>query len=169
LVEAVAKAARAESDWKPWGKSLLCKAPLGSLSLLLAKPQTFMNLSGEAVQALLTFYKLRPADMAVIADDVTLPAGSIRIRAQGGHGGHNGLRDIVDRIGEDFPRIRIGVGPCPEGWDLADFVLGKMGEAEQQALKLTSAQFPNLIETGFTQGWELAGSRFNRKVESPPR
>src|SRR5437868_191533 len=85
LVDALARAAGVADAWKPWGKSLVCKAQWGGAALLLAKPQTFMNLSGEAVQGLLTFHKIPPSDLAVVADDVTLPTGSVRVRSLGGH------------------------------------------------------------------------------------
>jgi len=126
-----------------------------------------MNLSGEAVQGLMTFYKIQPADMVVVTDDVTLPIGSLRIRVNGGHGGHNGLRDIIERIGEGFPRIRIGVGLCPPNWDLSGFVLAKMGKVERESLKPIFDEFPLLVETGFTKGWDFAASRFNRRIDSP--
>ncbi len=128
-----------------------------------------MNLSGEAVQGLLTFYKIHPSEMAVIADDVTLPIGSVRIRSEGGHGGHNGLRDIIARIGEGFPRIRIGVGPCPPNRDLSSFVLGKIDASEQDLLTPVFKDFPGLVETGFTKGWDFAASKFNRRMDLPPR
>ena len=122
LADSVAVAAGADG-WKTWGKALVCKVPQGSgslSSLLLAKPQTFMNLSGEAVQALMAFYKIPPAEVVVVTDDITLPIGSLRVRTSGGHGGHNGLRDIIEKIGEGFPRIRIGLGLCPPGRDLEE-------------------------------------------------
>jgi PTH1 family peptidyl-tRNA hydrolase len=164
LADATARAAGAE-EWKARGKALLCRGNLGGISLWLAKPQTFMNLSGEAVQALLAFYKLQPANMVVVTDDVTLPAGSVRIRPEGGHGGHNGLRDIIDRIGEGFARIRVGVGPCPPGRDLSHFVLGKMTAPELESLEPVFKEFPALVETGFSKGWDFAASRFNRRTE----
>lgn len=164
LADAMARAAGAD-EWKAKGKSLLCKAPFAGSSLLFAKPQTFMNLSGEAVQALMTFYKILPADVVVVTDDVTLPLGSIRVRASGGHGGHNGLRDIIARIGEGFPRIRIGVGLCPPGRDLANFVLARMSAAEQEALDPVFADFPKLLETGLTKGWDTAANGFNRRTQ----
>src|SRR3990172_1611662 len=86
LVDAVAEAAGAANSWKTWEKSLVCKAALGRLTLLLAKPQTFMNLSGEAVRALLAFHKIPPGETAVAGDDAALPLGSLRVRARGGHG-----------------------------------------------------------------------------------
>lgn len=163
LADAMARAAGAD-DWKAKGKSLLTKAPFAGDSLLLAKPQTFMNLSGEAVQALMAFYKIPPAEVVVVTDDVTLPLGSIRVRSSGGHGGHNGLRNIIEHVGEGFPRIRVGVGLCPPGRDLAGFVLARMGPAEQEALKPVFGDFPELVETGLTKGWELAATRFNRRA-----
>jgi PTH1 family peptidyl-tRNA hydrolase len=167
LVDALVET-REPGAWKAWGKSLLCRLSLGGQSLIAAKPQTFMNLSGEAVQALLAFHKLPATDMVVVADDAELPVGSIRIRSQGGHGGHNGLRNIVEHLGENFPRIRIGVGPRPAGWDLADFVLGKFGPPDREALKPAFEEFSGMVELGFAQGWERAASKFNKRAESPP-
>lgn len=163
LVDALARAAGAE-EWRTRGKALLCKATLGSVSLLIAKPQTFMNLSGEAVQSLMAFYKIPPSETVVVADDVVLPLGSLRVRADGGHGGHNGLRNIIEHIGEGFPRVRVGVGLCPPGRDLSSFVLGRMSPAEQTALEPVFTEFSGLLETGFTKGWDLAATRFNRRA-----
>jgi PTH1 family peptidyl-tRNA hydrolase len=154
----------ASDEWRTRGKALLCKASLGSASLLIAKPQTFMNLSGEAVQSLMTFFKIPPAEIVVVTDDVTLPLGSLRVRAEGGHGGHNGLRNIIEHIGEGFPRIRVGVGLCPPGRDLSAFVLARMTAAEREALAPLFADFVKLLETGLGQGWERAASRFNRRM-----
>lgn len=171
LADSMARALEA-ADWKTQGKALLCKAPPGPRApqglspLLIAKPQTFMNLSGEAVQSLMAFYKIPPADVVVVTDDVTLPLGSIRIRASGGHGGHNGLRNIIEHIGEEFPRIRIGVGLCPPERDLANFVLARLSATEQKLLVPVIADFPTLLETGLTKGWDAAANRFNRKTEA---
>jgi PTH1 family peptidyl-tRNA hydrolase len=169
LADSVARAAGADG-WKTWGKALVCKAAPGSISYLLAKPQTFMNLSGEAVQALMAFYKIPPSDLVVITDDVTLPLGSLRIRASGGHGGHNGLRNIIEHIGEGFPRIRVGVGLCPPGRDLAGFVLARMTADEQAQLKPVFADFQELLDAGFTKGWDFAANRFNKRTTAgePP-
>lgn len=170
LVDSVARAWSA-GDWKTQGKSLLCKVAPGAAglpqgaSLFIAKPQTYMNLSGQAVQALMAFYKIPPSDVIVVADDVTLPTGSIRIRAKGGHGGHNGLRNIIEQIGEGFPRIRVGVGLCPPGWDLANFVLARFTSADQEALAPVFTDFPRLLEAGLGKGWDFAGNRFNRRTE----
>lgn len=101
--------------------------------VILAKPQTFMNLSGESVQELLAFYKLDPVqELLVIFDDISLAPGNIRIRAKGSAGGHNGIKNIIAMTGtSDFARIKVGVGEKPKGWDLADYVLGHFEKADR--------------------------------------
>ena len=92
--------------------------------VLLVKPQTFMNLSGESVREIVNFYKIPQERFVVIFDDTSLPCGSVRIREKGSHGGHNGIRNIIDQMGTDvFNRIKVGIGEKPKGWDLADYVL----------------------------------------------
>lgn len=102
---------------------------------LLMKPQTFMNNSGEAIGAALRFYKLDPASqLLVIYDDISLEPGNIRIRQKGSAGGHNGIKSIIAHIGtQEFARIKIGVGQKPDGWDLADYVLGRFSREEREA------------------------------------
>jgi len=151
--------------WKVEGKSLTRKITLAGRPLLIGKPQTFMNLSGEAAQALMSFYKIPPRNLIVAVDDIYLDVGSVRIRTKGSHGGHNGLRDLIDHCGEDFTRIRIGVGPVPAGRDKADFVLHKYGSEEAKAFDEIAAQALRIVETGLSLGWEKAGSEFNRRVQ----
>lgn len=158
LVDATAGAS---ASWKSEHKSLACRITLAGETVLVAKPQTFMNLSGEAAQSLMAFYKVEPQRLVVIVDDVYLDLGSLRIRTQGGHGGHNGLRNLIELIGDAFTRIRIGVGPSPVP-DKAAFVLRKYGPEEEKALAPIFSDFPKLVETGITKGWERAGSDFNR-------
>ncbi|MCB9670404.1 MAG: aminoacyl-tRNA hydrolase [Alphaproteobacteria bacterium] len=125
-----------------WGASLgkrqfkadVGQARIGSVPAVLCKPQTFMNLSGEAVVSLRGYYKSENRDVLVIHDDVELPFGDVRVKSGGGHGGHNGLRDISKRIGADYGRVRFGVGRPPEGWDTADFVLAKWSGDESRQL-----------------------------------
>ena len=148
-------------SWKAEGKSLTRKITLAGQSVLVVKPQTFMNLSGEAALSLFTFYKLAPKDLAVVVDDVYLDLGSLRIRMQGGHGGHNGLRNIIEHCGEDFARIRIGVGPSPVP-DKAAYVLHKYGPEEEKAFSPIFSAFPKLVETGITKGWDRAATEFNQ-------
>ena len=99
--------------------------------VVLALPQTFMNESGEAVAALARWYKPQPAHLLVVYDDIDLPVGAVRVRAGGGTGTHNGMRSIQERWGHaDFPRVRVGIGAPPPGWDLKDWVLSKRPDAE---------------------------------------
>lgn len=107
--------------------------------VLLVKPQTFMNLSGESIGAVLNFYKLQPeSELIVIYDDISLEPGRMRIRKKGSAGGHNGMKNIISHIGtQEFLRIRIGIGEKPEGWDLADYVLSRPGRADRILMKET--------------------------------
>ena len=107
-------------------KALIGKGRIAGQAVILVKPQTFMNLSGESVGDILHFYKLDPAqDLIVISDDVALDPGTLRIRKKGSAGGHNGIKNIIAMTGtQNFMRIKVGVGEKPKGWDLADYVLG---------------------------------------------
>lgn len=107
------------------------------VKVILVKPQTFMNLSGESVREVLDFYKLDPeTELLVMYDDISLEPGNIRIRKKGSAGGHNGIKSIIAHAGtQTFPRIKIGVGEKPSGWDLADYVLGHFTEEDQTKLK----------------------------------
>ena len=102
--------------------------------VLLVKPLTYMNLSGEAVGALADKYRLSPAECLVVVDDFNIPLGKIRIRKDGAHGGHNGLKSISAAIGSDYPRLRVGIGPLPAGVTITDFVLGHFDTNEREAV-----------------------------------
>ncbi|MBP0968921.1 MAG: aminoacyl-tRNA hydrolase [Oscillospiraceae bacterium] len=135
--------------------------------VLYMKPLTYMNLSGEAIGEAARFYKVPADHVIVLCDDVTLPAGTIRIRAKGEAGGHNGLKSVISCLGSSgFPRIKIGVGnDTPSGDELVDFVLGKPNEEDMKAIMsrmddIDSAQ--DLIKAGQL---ELAQSRYNRGSE----
>jgi PTH1 family peptidyl-tRNA hydrolase len=105
--------------------------------VLLIKPETYMNLSGESVRSVMDFYKIDPEeDMLVIYDDISLAPGNIRIRKKGSAGGHNGIKSIIAHTGtQNFMRIKVGVGEKPSGWDLADYVLGHFSEEDNMKLK----------------------------------
>jgi PTH1 family peptidyl-tRNA hydrolase len=125
----------------PWEdkQKFLCtasEAEFDGASLLLVKPTTFMNRSGECIRKLIDFYKLNPASqILVVVDDIDIPLGTHRFRATGGPGTHNGLKSIVESFGENFPRLRIGFGPKPEGYDLASWVLSALSKEEVKAMK----------------------------------
>ncbi len=118
-------------------KALLGKGTIEGQRAVLVKPQTFMNLSGESIAEALSYYKADPAsELIVIYDDISLEPGRLRIRKKGSAGGHNGIKNIIARTGtQEFLRIKIGVGEKPPGWDLADYVLGRMKKQERQSVE----------------------------------
>lgn len=118
-------------------KALCGSGVIEGNKVVLIKPQTFMNLSGESVRAVMDFYKIDPEeDMLVIYDDISLAPGNIRIRKKGSAGGHNGIKSIIAHAGtQNFMRIKVGVGEKPSGWDLADYVLGHFSDDDNVKLK----------------------------------
>jgi len=102
---------------------------------VLLQPQTFMNLSGESIREALQYFKIPPENLIVFYDDIDIPRGTIRVRAIGGPGTHNGMKSIISCLGtQNFPRIRIGTGPVPQHWDLADYVLSNIGKEDQEQM-----------------------------------
>lgn len=118
-------------------KALVGSGVIEGMKVLLVKPQTYMNLSGESVQEVMNFYKLDPEeDMIVIYDDISLEPGNIRIRKKGSAGGHNGIKNIIAHTGtQNFKRIKVGVGEKPAGWDLADYVLGRFDSDDREKVE----------------------------------
>ena len=133
--------------------------------VILIKPQTFMNLSGDCVADALRWYKAEPKDTMILSDDIDLPLGQIRVRPFGGAGTHNGWRDILLKTGSDrFPRVRVGVGGKPPEWDLADWVLSRFSPEDQ---KLMDAAFDRAAQAArcfVEKGIEEAMNVYNRKV-----
>lgn len=116
-------------------KSFCGNGLINGQKVVLLKPLTFMNLSGEAIKEAVDFYKIEPQNVVVFSDDINLGVGGIRIRKSGSAGGHNGLKNIIKMLGtEEFPRIRMGVGQKPEGYDLADYVLGHFDAVERKQM-----------------------------------
>ena len=147
--------------FKKVGQSQILKTRIASKDVLLVKPQTFMNLSGSSVQGVLSSYRLRPADIVVFVDDVALDMGRIRVRKNGSHGGQNGLRDIIAKIGPEFSRVRLGVGKCPEKWELSNWVLSKFTQEDQPSLQDMLSKVPNIAEIILEKGIEEAMNAFN--------
>jgi len=112
----------------------VCKVSIDTQPVWLQKPQTFMNLSGRAVQQISTFYKFKPGQILVAHDEIDLPVGKMKLKRAGGHGGHNGLRDIIAHIGKDFWRLRIGVDHPGQKDDVVDYVLKKASQKEQREI-----------------------------------
>lgn len=135
--------------------------------VLLVKPQTYMNLSGESVREIVNFYKIPQERFVVIFDDTSLPCGSVRIREKGSHGGHNGIRNIIDQMGTDqFYRIKVGIGEKPSGWDLADYVLGKFNEDDLPAMDEGMDKAVKGVEVMLSRGIAEAANRVNQKPKT---
>ena len=148
-------------------KSLYGRGRIGSEEVLLAKPQTFMNLSGEAAQRLLHFFRIPPENLIVIHDDLDLPPGKPRIRIRGGHGGHKGIQSIAGALGTDgFTRFKVGIGrPNHPGQDPADFVLEPLTAGEREELKRAVEENLEALEVLILEGPQRAMDRFHKERE----
>ncbi len=144
-------------------KALTAQATLGGEKVFLMKPQTYMNLSGDAVQPAAAFYKIPPERVLVVSDDVSLPVGKLRVRASGSAGGHNGLKSIIARLGTDaFPRVKIGVGAPPnEDFVLADWVLSGFHGQDADLIAAATERAADALETILSEGVERAMNRYN--------
>jgi len=141
---------------------------IGREKVILARPQTYMNLSGEAVRDIMQFYKIPLDDLIVIYDDVSLVPGDIRVRETGSAGGHNGIKNILYQLETpDFLRIRVGIGAKPPGWDLADYVLSKFRPNEIDDIRSGITQATEAVEIILKDGVKNAMNRFNKKQPAP--
>jgi PTH1 family peptidyl-tRNA hydrolase len=144
-------------------KAMYGKGLIGGQKVMLIKPMTYMNLSGEAIRAYCHYYKVDPeSELLVIYDDISLDPGQLRIRKKGSAGGHNGIKNIVQQLGTDkFARIRIGIGAKPEGWDLADYVLGRFPKEELETMRETVGRAVDATEEMIRAGADSAMNKFN--------
>ena len=146
-------------------KALTAVADIGGQAALIMKPQTYMNLSGEAVGEAARFYKIEPDHIIVISDEMSLAAGKMRIRRKGSAGGHNGLKNIIAHLGTDgFPRIRIGVGAPTSGEDheeVVDWVIGSVPKAELKLIEETAAKAAEACACYIKNGPDTAMNRYN--------
>ena len=145
-------------------KGLCGKGMIAGEKVILLKPQTFMNLSGESVRAAADFYKIDAEHMIVLYDDIDLDVGKLRVRAKGSAGGHNGIKNIIAHMGtQEFPRVRIGVGAKPDRMDLADYVLGRFSQVERQVMEDAFKEAAEAAIAIVEDGIDAAMNRFNRK------
>lgn len=143
---------RAESKFK----GELARIRIGGEDVLLLKPMTFMNLSGECVQKVAQFYKLAPTDILIAHDELDLPAGTARLKAGGGHGGHNGLRSVHQHLGADYLRLRIGIGHPGHKDQVLDYVLGRPGKADEALIHQSIEEAAIALTVWLTQTWAKA-------------
>ena len=144
-------------------KALTAQATLGGEKVLLLKPQTYMNLSGESVSPAAAFYKVPPEHIIVVSDEVSLPIGKLRIRKSGSAGGHNGLKNIIAMLGTDaFPRIRMGVGAPPHAdYDMADWVLSSFKNQDADDMRSLAVRVCDAVECYIAEGPDRAMNKFN--------
>lgn len=149
-------------------KALVGKGMIGGEKVILVKPQTYMNLSGESLIDVCQYYKIDvETELIVIYDDIALDVGAIRVRKSGSAGGHNGMKNIIQNLSTDkFMRIRMGVGEKPKGYDLADYVLGHFTAAERDLMDKGAIDAVNALEIIFNEGIDKAMNNYNKKKES---
>ena len=143
-------------------RALTASCRIGDATVLLMKPQTYMNLSGEAVGQAARFYKIPPEHVLVVSDDISLPVGGMRIRPNGSAGGHNGLKNIISVLGtENFPRIRLGVGAPPPEYDVKDWVLSTFRDRDAEEISAAAEKASQAIEAYITSGPEKTMNQYN--------
>lgn len=153
-------------SWREQQQALVARTTVGAEPVLLAKPLTFMNLSGEAVAGLAAYYRIDPADVLVVVDDVALPLGRLRARRGGSDGGHQGLRSVAAQLGtQAFPRLRIGVGRGDPRRDLAAHVLGRFEPEEREQVETAVRRAADAVETFVRDGIERVMNAFNAGSE----
>lgn len=150
-----------------------CRASVGKgmiegQKVLLAKPQTYMNLSGESIRGLVDYYKIDPEEgLLIIYDDISLHPGQLRVRMKGSAGGHNGMKNIISHLGSDiFPRIKVGIGKKPREYDLADYVLSRFSGEERELLKEAYGHAVLAAEHIIKGEILSAMNKYNRKVKT---
>lgn len=145
-------------------KALIGKGMIEGQKVILAKPVTYMNLSGEAVRAIADYYKILPEDIVIIFDDTTLDVGRIRIRKKGSAGGHNGIKNIIAHLGTtEFPRIKIGIGAKRPGQDLAEYVLARFPNEEKETLRQVLEDVKKVVALMVWDDIEEAMNQYNKK------
>ena len=164
VIDVIAKKAGIDVSEKKH-KALIGKGVFGGQKVILAKPQTFMNLSGESIREIVDYYKVDDTtELIVISDDISLDVGQIRIRKKGSAGGHNGLKNIIKMLGHDtFTRVRMGVGEKPKNYDLADYVLGHFPSEERTAMDEAAKTAAEAIRMIITESADAAMNHFNSK------
>ena len=145
-------------------KAICGKGIIEGEKVILAKPITYMNLSGESVIELVNYYKVDREELIIIYDDIDLDVGNMRLRRKGSAGGHNGIKNIIAHLGtEEFNRVKIGVGAKPKGWDLVDHVLGRFSDEERVEVEKAIAKAAEACVTIMTEDMTYAMNEFNKK------
>lgn len=166
LLDAMADKFGVSAGWRKCGKALVAEARIGAEKLILVKPLTFMNLSGEAVIPLMNWYKIDTGDVMVAHDDMDIPVGTVRIRKKGGAGGHNGIKSLLQQLpDENFARIRIGIGRPLPSWSVVNHVLAAFNEDQRPLIDESIKYLIPAVECFVTDGIDLAMNKYNPKKE----
>ena len=169
VADALVNRWRVSDQWREKFEALVIKTMVGEESVIVAKPLTFMNLSGQAVAGLAGFYKIEPADIFVVTDDVALPLGRLRARSEGGAGGHNGLKSMIQSLAtQAFPRMRVGVGRGDDRRDLADHVLGRFEADERDTVSAAVLRAADATEMFLSEGIGRVMNAFNAAEQTDP-
>src|SRR2546428_9608243 len=158
VVDELAK--RWHAKLKKW-KATADTAIVKDRDVILVEPRTYMNNSGQAIAAVMAFYRIQPADVLVVVDEVQLPLGKLRLRPSGSAGGHNGLKSVIEHVGSEFPRLRIGVDRGHPDWDLSDRVLSKFPPSERDIVARAITRAADAVEAFVSDGIHAAMNRFN--------
>jgi PTH1 family peptidyl-tRNA hydrolase len=155
--------------WREKFSGTMTKGPALGTEIVLLKPATFMNLSGQSVQPAAAFLKVSPPDIVVVHDELDLPFGDVRVKVGGGHAGHNGLRSLIEHLGADFVRVRIGIGRPPPGFrgEVADYVLSDFDPLERAELDGIVARAIDATRRVLLHGAEAAMNAVNQKPKKP--
>ncbi|MDE6939296.1 MAG: aminoacyl-tRNA hydrolase [Lachnospiraceae bacterium] len=166
VIDALADKYNISVDYRK-NRAFIGKGMIAGRKVILAKPQTYMNLSGESVRGLADYYKIdEETELLIIYDDVSLDVGQLRIRKKGSAGGHNGIKSIIAELGTDvFLRIKVGVGEKPKQYDLADYVLGHFSKAERELMEEGYERAVRAVEMILSDGIDPAMNEYNRKVK----
>ena len=148
-------------------RALCGRGVLEGQKVILLKPQTYMNLSGESVRAAADFYKAEPKNIIVVYDDISLEPGQLRIRGKGSAGGHNGIKNIIAHLGtQEFPRVKVGIGEKPKGMDLADYGLSHFSQGERESMREAYKEAAEAVAVMVGQGIDEAMNRVNGKKKA---
>ncbi|MCO6454912.1 MAG: aminoacyl-tRNA hydrolase [Pirellulaceae bacterium] len=143
-------------------ESEVAETDIAGQKVLLLSPQTYMNRSGAAVRPARDFYRIENQDVLIVCDDFNLPLARLRLRARGSSGGQKGLADVIRCLGTDeLPRLRLGIGPAPPGWDVADYVLSRFGEDDLPAIQVATARAADAVADWVREGLSYCMNRYN--------
>lgn len=154
------------SEWRDKFEAKIAETRIGSEKVLLVKPMTYMNESGQAVGSIMSFYKLLPEDLIVVHDDMDIPAGTIRIRKKGSAGGHNGIKSILAHVGDEhFARVRIGIGRPLTGWTVVNHVLAPFSNEDAPTIAEAIKYLEPAVECIINDDVDMAMNKFNPKKQ----